>query len=199
MLRPNRRPRAAWIGCGAALLWLMLGAADCRAIWWVRDKVSSSWTDQPPAPGGDPARWGKAAEQYAPGLILRALNDSTTVYLRVDADGRDGRALLSGAYRQDVTFWFFGPDQKSRAWGLRMPFSRLGPSEVSPPDEFRRAGDSPPGPKLEPELVLPQGVAVSTAALPGGENLPPANGTSSDLVNCGACLRFVLLASSVSK
>jgi len=110
--------------------------------------------------------WPRGDALEEPGLAFRARNSPEDLYLRLAADGREGRMLLSGACRQDVTFWFLGPDRKTRVWGVRLAFSRLGPPDISAARRFRHAGDAPPGPDLEPELVLAQGGSISTAPLP---------------------------------
>ena len=145
----------------ASLMLVLMSASPCRALLWWRDKMASSWAASPVQVDGSDAKWSGVDEVEEPQIDLRALNDATGLYLRLAADGADGRAVLSGAYRQDVTLWFLGPDGKSKDWGIRIPFSVL-----EPPRSPLRGGEIPAIPEAPPELASMQGVAVSTMPLP---------------------------------
>ena len=68
---------------------------------------------------------------------------------------------MSGRYRQNVTLWFLKPDKKSRAWGINLDFGRAHATDSNnaEPPTLASVG-------IAPEEVLPQGLEVSTAALP---------------------------------
>jgi len=151
---------------GAALVLLLMGVGECRAFLWWRDSIASRRVEKALPLGASGLDWPQGDELEEPGLAFRARNSPEDLYLRLAADGSEGRMLLSGVCRQDVTFWFLGPDRNTRVWGVRLAFSRLGPPDISAARRFRHAGDAPPGPDLEPELVLAQGVNISTAPLP---------------------------------
>ncbi len=133
-----------------------------------RDSVDSRWTPKPVALNADDAAWSDTDVEYEPGIDFRAKNDGANLYLHLTADGSDGRALMSGTFRQDLTFWFYGSDGKTRSFGLRLPFSRLQPPL---PGSWQILGQTPPfASGTTPELLLPSGVAVSTG-LPQGLRL----------------------------
>ncbi len=135
-------------------------ASEGRALLWWRDAVSANWTANASQAWEGGAVWEDTLAQEEPGLIFRALNDGTNLYLSATADNREGRALLSGAFRQDVTIWFFTPDRKKRSWGIRVPFSRLEASTAELADALRNE-ESENKPMPEPEL------------LPGEGGIPP--------------------------
>lgn len=148
-----------------ALLLLALPKKAGAFLFW-RDAIDSHWAEKPIAPNADEASWADADVQYETAIDFRAKNDSKNLYLRLTADGVDGRAMMSGAFRQDLTFWFLGPDGKTRSWGILLPFSTLGaPAPGSwqrvDPEDFLL-------PKVTPQLVSKQGVEISTASLPDG-------------------------------
>ena len=142
---------------------LLLAPAQCRAVRWLWNSIPDRWADKPVKIDGKDSDWYTDEEYDDAGLSLRAMSDASNLYLLIMADGRDGRALLSGAFRQDLTIWFLGPDHKSRAWGIRSAFSTLGPPDRGTLDEIE-LGEAPTVPDIDPELVLAHGAAVSTAA-----------------------------------
>lgn len=148
----------------SALVFLLLAAPlPCRALSWWPDKLASAWTGSAVPLDGKDENWYKAGELDESQVVVRAFNDSSRLYLRLVALGLDGRALLSGAYRQDMTLWFMDASGKKPAWGIRFPYSGLGPASYR---TFLKKDDFPDLPALTPELAAPQGLAVSTAALP---------------------------------
>lgn len=148
----------------ALALLMSLAPAPCRAARWWWNNVPSRWADKPKTLDASEKGWYGDDLFDDAGLNFRAMNDASQLYLLVMADGRDGRAVLSGAFRQDVTLWFCGADKK-RAFGVRLPFSRLGPLDLAAVDEIVSLGSAPALPKVEPELVIPNGAEISTAAL----------------------------------
>jgi len=118
---------------------------------------------------GDDREWPDRGAFEDEGLSLQAMNDGSDVYLKVTSSTKEGRAQLTGAARQDATFWFYAGDGKTRSWGLRIPFSRMPP----PQDDDLRDGPVFGGTGgLQPELLevasVPSstGTVVSTAAWP---------------------------------
>lgn len=158
-------PRKVFLFTGLVLL----AAAKAHAFLFWRDSIDSRWAEKPLAPNADEAAWADADVQYETAIDFRAKNDANYLYLRLTADGVDGRALMSGAFRQDLTFWFLGRDGKTRSWGIVLPFSVLG---SPPPGSWQHVDpDDFLLPKVTPQLVSKQGVAISTAALPDGVEL----------------------------
>jgi hypothetical protein len=86
------------------------------------------------------------------------MNDASDLYVLITPRGRHGRGLLSGSYRQDVALWFLSPDQKSRVWGLFVPYSRL--------DQL--ASGTAPADAVAPVYLTAQDAQVSTAPMPAG-------------------------------
>jgi hypothetical protein len=134
-----------------ALLVTILANGARATLWW-RDKITSLWAAQPLSLDGGEAQWSKSDETDETSVIFHAMNDSSNLYLLLTPDGADGKGLLTGRYRQDSTLWFLGPDKKSRAWGLNIPYSRL--------DQLA------PGATIQPEYLTMQGAQISTAPLP---------------------------------
>src|ERR1039458_5921267 len=132
-------------------------ASGARAVLSSHDKVTSLWAVQPLSMDGGQEQWSKGDETMEMSVAFRATNDSSDLYLLITPRGRDGRGLLSGSYRQDVTLWFLGPDQKARAWGLLVPYSRL--DQLAPGTTQAQT--------IEPEYLTMQDTQVSTAPLPG--------------------------------
>jgi uncharacterized membrane protein YgcG len=132
-------------------------ASGARAMLWWRDKIASLWAAQPLSLDGGEAQWSKSDETDETSVIFRATNDSSDAYLLIAPDGKDGKGLLTGNYRQDSTLWFLGPDKKTRAWGLNIPYSRL--------DQLA------PGTPVQPEYLTMQGTQVSTAPVPADISL----------------------------
>jgi hypothetical protein len=134
-----------------------------RAGFWGRDRLTSAWTASPVKIDGDDEEWPQIGAFEDNGVGVQALNDGAKLYLKATSSTREGRAQLIGLARQDVTFWFFRGDGLTRAWGLRVPFSRL-----KPPDEDElRYGPVVSGPNndLTPELLIVSAVAGSTATV----------------------------------
>ncbi|MDE2236804.1 MAG: hypothetical protein KGK30_02835, partial [Elusimicrobia bacterium] len=161
-----------------------MSAGEARAFLWWRDSVRSHWTDKPPALSGEDAAWSGAEEIEEPQLDVRVLNDGEAVYVRLIADGMDGRALLAGAYRQDVTLWFLNPDGKAKAWGVTIPFSALGPSP-SP----LRLNEAPPVPDVEPQPASAGTDAAPAAALPPGLRVRSALSGKTPVLEAAIALR----------
>ena len=67
---------------------------------------------------GRATEWSQWPVVETGGLSVRAMNDSSNLYLLIRGANDDGRILLSGNYRQNVTIWFLKPDHKTRAWGI---------------------------------------------------------------------------------
>lgn len=139
---------------------LLVTSPPCRAFPFPRPVIKSVWSLEAAAP------WDSAPEVEAAGLSFKAVNDSETLRVLISAIGRDGRNLLSGTFHQDLTIWFLKPDGKSRAWGLRMPYSRLEPGADFLVRADWRPGDETRAPGVAPEWVAPPGSTVSSAALP---------------------------------
>lgn len=152
------------------LFFVAFGAAPSRAFLWWRDKVPANWTDAPAPMDGADSKWSALEEYDGPGLEMRAMNDDSNLYLSVSSDRRDGRALLSGAFRQDITLWIVDRDGKTRAWGIRMPFSRLDQSDSAIFTDPKAIDDVPNVPILDPEKVA---VDSSTSTLPEGVRFQP--------------------------
>src|SRR5579863_9379749 len=153
------KPAAALVVLG------LLSSAPCFAFLGWRDKIPGHWAQKPVAIDGTDSEWRELDEFDGPGLEFRAMNDASNLYLFITADRRDGRAALSGAYRQDVTLWFIGPG-KARTWGIRLAFSRFGDADAAILKDPRRIDEEPEVPDLEPELVSALGVDISTAPWP---------------------------------
>ncbi len=162
-----RREIRAWACAGL----LLLAASAARAGFWGRDALTSSWAVTPPRADGDDSDWSESDGYEDDGLGVAAMNNGTDLYLKLTASTREGRAQLTGIARQDVALWFFAADGKTRAWGLRMPYSRMTPPDE---DELRYGPVVTAGAQSsrEPELLQTSGVpassgtVVSTAAWP---------------------------------
>lgn len=124
--------------------------------------MACQWTDKPLALDGADAEWSGGEDSALDQIDARALNNAAHLYLRLISDGADGRALLSGVYRQDVTVWFLGKDGKTRDWAVQIPFSELDPPTRLP----RRFGEEPSLPDVTPRFAELHGLVVSTAPLP---------------------------------
>lgn len=152
----------------AAILLTLAAAAESGAFLWWRDNVAGEWTDKTSAvllEGG--SEWETPLALEEPGLLFRALNDSSNLYIQVMADNREGRALLLGSFRQDVTFWFLRPDGKKRAWGFRLPFSRIEATAAELADALRFESGIPARSLPDPEFIPVEG----GTALPQGRDL----------------------------
>ena len=135
-----------------AVLLVMVAASGAHAMLWWRDKIASLWATQSLSMDGGAAQWAPSDETDETSVIFHAMNDSSDFYLLITPDGKDGKGLLTGNYRQDSALWFLGADKKTRVWGLNIPYSRL--------------GQLAPGAPVQPEYLTMQGTQVSTAPLP---------------------------------
>ena len=170
---------------------LELLAAQAVHAFLLRDPVESLWSDKAVQVDGRATEWPEKPALEEEGLGFRAMNDSATLYLLIRGETSDGRMVLSGRYRQDVTLWFVKPDGTSRAWGINLDFSHAHrpaetPAAAPPPVTAAAAGDtnekiitlSAMG--VVSELVIPVGLELSTATLPSGialqANLSRQNG-----------------------
>jgi hypothetical protein len=140
-----------------AAVFMTASASGARATLWWRDKIASLWAPQPLSMDGGEEPWARSAETDEMSVIFRAMNDSSDLYLLITPDGSDGKGLITGKYRQDAALWFLAPDKKTRAWGLRVPYSRF--------DQITPGTTQAPG--AEPEFLTMQGAQVSTSPLPG--------------------------------
>ena len=134
----------------------MLSASQASHAFLGRDKVSCLWPDKPVQIDGRAVEWSETPVLEESGLAFRAMNDVSNLYLLIRGANSDGRVILSGRYRQNVTLWFLKPDHKTKAWGINLDFGLAHPSETPTLAAFG----------IAPERVLPQGLEVSTAALP---------------------------------
>lgn len=158
-------PRRAVSACALAAALAAVCPRPGQAFLWWRDGVKSAWTSQSASADIDPARWSQAETTYETDLDFQAKNDGQNLYLFVSADGEDGKALLLGSFRQDLTLWLFKPDGKTRDWGVRAGFSGL---DLPAPGSWKPA----PGQDLSPatpdlSVVQFHGAALSTAPLFG--------------------------------
>ena len=140
---------------------MVFGVARVSHAFLGRDAVPSRWPDKPIQIDGLATEWSDMPVLEEAGISFRAMNDATNLYLLVRGTSSDGRVLLSGKYRQNVTLWFLKPDRKLRAWGINLDFSRAHPPAPDAPATLAALG-------IEPERVMPQGLEVSTATFPEG-------------------------------
>jgi hypothetical protein len=158
--------KAVW----GAFIWLIAAAPSQAFLGW-RQWLRSTWPEKPVQIDGRANEWSLMPVIEEEGLSFRAMNDASNLYLLVRGTADEGRTLLSGKYRQNVTFWFLKPDGKSRDWGINLDFSQAhppappanqgAPAPVETAPSFAALG-------VTPEKVLPQGLEVSTATLPLG-------------------------------
>lgn len=145
---------------------LVIGSAGVSHAW--RDKVESLWPEKPVQIDGRATEWSEMPVVETDGLGIRAMNDASNLYLLIRGANDDGRILLSGNYRQTVTIWFLKPDRKTKAWGIALDFSRAHEPESEGQGEHWKAREmthlSDIG--MAPDMVLPQGLEVSTAPFP---------------------------------
>jgi hypothetical protein len=137
---------------------LMIAAAGAWAKAGWRDKIASLWAEQPVSMDGGEEQWQRNDKAEESSVSFRAMNDASDLYLFISPIGREGKGLLSGGYRQDVTVWFIGPDQQTRVWGLRVPYSRY--DQLTP--------GTTEAVTIQPEYVTMQDTAISTAPMPSG-------------------------------
>ncbi|HEX4046805.1 MAG TPA: hypothetical protein VH309_03175 [Elusimicrobiota bacterium] len=142
----------------AALL-LALAVPPARAGFFGRSKVVSRWTPVTVAVDGDDSSWDDAYAYEDDGMSVMAKNDGSDLYLLITGHTNETHDMLTGESHQDVTLWFVAADGKTRRWGALLPFSRRSPLTDSLRD--------PAGLDPDPEEVLSQGAAISTASLPG--------------------------------
>lgn len=118
---------------------------------------------------GHAAEWPQTPALEEEGLSFQAMNDASNLYLLIRGTGGDGRTALTGRFRQNVTLWFVKPDGITRAWGLNLNFSHAHSPEEFPGAAHGDAGETPVSLSsmgVVPELVIPQGLQLSTATLP---------------------------------
>jgi len=138
------------------------------AYAFLRDHVDSLWPEKPVEIDGRATEWSEMPVVEVEGLSFRTMNDESNLYLLIRGTNPDGRSLLGGTYRQNVTVWFLKPDHKSKAWGLNVDFGHAHPAE--PVMENGRMHEreminlSDMG--ITPEMVLQEGLEVSTTTFP---------------------------------
>ena len=147
---------------------MVLMATQAAHAFLGRDKVDSLWPKKPVQIDGRAAEWSEMPVVEVQGLSFRAMNDTANLYLLIRGANPDGRSLLGGNYRQNVTVWILKPDHKSKAWGMNLDFSHAHAPE---PDmeggrihEREMINLSDMG--IAPEMVLQQGLEVSTTTFP---------------------------------
>ena len=161
----------------AAALAPLLCAPARAGFLWFRGKIVSHWTSEGVRIAEEDPQWRDIDPKEDSGIDFRALNDAQNLYLRFAADDDTGRVLLTGTYRQDVSVWFMGPDLKTRAWGILIPFSTLPvpkklnfTKEATKHRSSKKAGASDP---LAPEdTPIPDGTAPGTRRRPTGRPGP---------------------------
>jgi hypothetical protein len=145
---------------------LVFSLAGTSHAW--RYSVQSLWPEKPVQIDGRATEWSEWPLVEAKGLSGRAMNDASYLYLLIRGANSDGRTLLSGTYRQNVTTWFLKPDRKARAWGVSLDFIRAQDPESERPGGRRQVREiinlSDIG--MVPEMVLPQGLEVSISTFP---------------------------------
>jgi len=139
-----------------------------QAFLSMRDQVDSLWPEKPVEIDGRATEWSEMPVVEVEGLSFRAMNDASHLYLLIRGANPDGRSLLGGNYRQSVTVWILKPDHKTKAWGINLDFSR-----AHAPEPLMEGGQlhereiitlSDMG--IAPEMVLQQGLEVSTTTFP---------------------------------
>jgi len=124
--------------------------------------IDSLWPEKSIAIDGRGLEWPLMPVLETKGFSFRAMNDADHLYLLISATTDDGRTILAGKFRQDVTLWAMSPDHKQRLWGLRIPFSaRLTPSGDANPTNTTLATLG-----VTPVKVTQEGVELSTAPWP---------------------------------
>ena len=148
---------------------VLMAAPSAAHAFLGRDKVESLWPEKPVEIDGRATEWSELPVVEVEGLSFRAMNDASNLYLLIRGANPDGRSLLGGNYRQNVTLWILKPDHKSKAWGINLDFSHAHAPE---PDmeggrmhEREMINLSDMG--ITPEMVLQQGLEVSTTTFPG--------------------------------
>jgi hypothetical protein len=153
--------RSFWLAVAA-----VFGITGQSYAW--RTSVESLWPPKPVVIDGRATEWSELPIVEVTGLSFHAMNDASYLYLLIRGANADGRSLLSGNYRQNVTLWFLKPDLKSKAWGINLDFgsARAPDSDTdgarSQPHEIISLSDM----SIMPEMVVPQGLEVSTATFP---------------------------------
>jgi len=147
---------------------IVLITASSAHAFLGRDKIESLWPGKPVEIDGRATEWSEMPVVEVQGLSFRAMNDASNLYLLIRGANPDGRSLLGGNYRQNVTVWILKPDHKSKAWGMNLDFSHAHAPE---PDmeggrmhEREMINLSDMG--IMPEMVLQQGLEVSTSTFP---------------------------------
>jgi len=147
---------------------LLAAARPSHASLGWRDKVESLWPEKPVEIDGRATEWSELPVIEVEGLSFRAMNDASNLYLLIRGASPDGRGLLGGNYRQNVTVWILKPDHKSNAWGINLDFSHAHPLEPVMEGGRMREREmialSDMG--IAPEMVLQEGLEVSTTTFP---------------------------------
>jgi uncharacterized membrane protein YgcG len=138
-------------------------ARPSHAFLGWRDTLQGLWPAGPVQIDGRATEWSEMPVVEDGGVSFRAMNDESNLYLLLRGANDDGRILLSGRYRQNLTLWFLKPDHKTRLWGIDLDFSRAKPLDQEHPSSgaptFADLG-------ITPEKVLPQGLEISTTTFP---------------------------------
>ena len=157
--------KTIWIVCAV----LLFGLKSVHASV-LRDPINSRWTDQPVEIDGRATEWSDNPVLQEEGFSFRAMNDASTLYLLIAGETRDEEMVLSGKYRQEITFWFVKPDESSRSVGLNLNFSHLHPP-ASSTDTIHRPSITLASIGVVPEWTNAEGQALSSATLPSGMEL----------------------------
>jgi hypothetical protein len=135
---------------------LILAGSPGHAVLGFGDSVESLWPEKPVQIDGRATEWSEMPVVEDGGLSFRAMNDASNLYLLICGTNSDGRVILAGKYRQNVTLWFLKPDHKTHSWGINIDFSRAHPADPQAAPTLDAFG-------VTPEIVMPQGLEVSTA------------------------------------
>ena|GEM_PF-1128159 len=149
------------------IVWaFILGTATAQAAYaFGRDKVESLWPEKPVVIDGRATEWTLMPVLEDEGLGFRAMNDASNLYILIRGTANNGRVQLSGRYRQNVTLWFLKADHKTKDWGIMLDFT--GAKPLSSVQDWQSLDTIPLSAfGITPEMILPQGLEISTAALP---------------------------------
>ena len=145
---------------------MILTAAGAGRAWG--DKVECLWPEKPVVIDGRATEWSDMPVVETAGIAFRAMNDASNLYVLIRGANSDGRVVLSGRYRQNVTLWFLKPDHKSKSWGINLDFGRAHSPERGEDRGQEHIAETPTLATfgVMPEKVLAEGLEVSTATLP---------------------------------
>ena len=113
-----RFQKIAW----AALALWAIAVLPAGAFLGIGFGVQSRLPDGPVQIDGRATEWALMPVLETHGLSFRAMNDASNLYLLIRGTDSDGRILLSGQYRQNVTLWFLNPSGKTKTWGILFDF-----------------------------------------------------------------------------